>query len=101
MLERQGYRVILASDAGEAERIGGHAASFDLLITDTVMPTISGVELARRLRASHPGLKVLFIVGYADQAEHEDLALPGAACLQKPFSADSLGRKIRQVLNRS
>jgi PAS domain S-box-containing protein len=101
MLERQGYRVILASDASEAERIGGHAASFDLLITDTVMPTISGVELARRLRASHPGLKVLFIVGYADQAEHEDLALPGAACLQKPFSADSLGRKIRQVLNRS
>jgi hypothetical protein len=44
---------------------------------------------------------VLFILGYADQVEHEDLALPGAAYLQKPFSADSLGRKIRQVLNRT
>jgi PAS domain S-box-containing protein len=102
MLERQGYRVILAGDAGEAERIGEHAASFDLLITDTVMPNISGVELARRLRASHPGLKVLFIQGYADQpGEHEELLLPGASYLQKPFSADSLGRKIRQVLNRT
>ncbi len=101
MLERQGYRVILAGDAGEAERIGGHSASFDLLITDTVMPTISGLELARRLRASHPGLKVLFILGYAEQPENEEPALPGAAYLQKPFSADSLGRKIRQVLNRT
>jgi PAS domain S-box-containing protein len=102
MLERQGYRVILAGDAGEAERIGGHAAAFDLLITDTEMPNISGIELARRLRISHPGLKVLFIVGYADQqVENEEMAGFGAAFLQKPFSADSLGRKIRQVLNRS
>jgi PAS domain S-box-containing protein len=102
MLERQGYRVILAGDASEAERIGEHAASFDLLITDTAMPNISGVELARRLRASHPGLKVLFILGYADQpVEREEMAQLGAAFLQKPFSADSLGRKIRQVLNRA
>jgi PAS domain S-box-containing protein len=101
MLERQGYRVVLASDANEAERISAIAGSFDLLITDAVMPSISGVELARRIRASHPGMKVLFISGYSDQpAERDQTAAEGAAFLQKPFSADSLGRKIRQVLSR-
>ncbi len=96
MLERQGYRVVLASDAGEAEKIGAAAPVFDLLIADAVMPNISGVELARRIRASHPGMKALFISGYA-----EDAALEGAAFLRKPFSADSLGRKIRQILGAS
>jgi two-component system, cell cycle sensor histidine kinase and response regulator CckA len=102
MLERQGYQVVLASDATEAERISAIAGSFDLLITDAVMPSISGIELARRIRASHPGLKVLFISGYSDQpGERDQTAAEGAAFLQKPFSADSLGRKIRQVLSRT
>ena len=107
MLERQGYRVMVASDAGEAERLGNEHISaaggrvFDLLIADTSMPSMSGMELARRLRATHPGLKVLFICGYADPpVEHDEPASPGTAFLQKPFSADSLGRKIRQMLGR-
>jgi two-component system, cell cycle sensor histidine kinase and response regulator CckA len=98
MLERQGYRVILASSAKEAELIGYSAGSFDLLITDAVMPNITGAELARRLRAAHPGLKVLYISGYADDPPAGDEA---GAYLQKPFSADSLGRKIRQMLSRA
>jgi two-component system cell cycle sensor histidine kinase/response regulator CckA len=102
MLERQGYRVILASDAKEAEQIGYSAGSFDLLITDAVMPNITGSELARRLRAAHPGLKVLYIAGYADDLpERDETGAEGAAFLQKPFSADSLGRKIRQMLSRA
>jgi DNA-binding NtrC family response regulator len=102
MLERQGYRVILASNAKEAEQIGGSAGTFDLLITDVVMPNITGAELARRLRAAHPGLKVLFISGYADDPpERDEAPAEGAAFLQKPFSADSLGRKIRQMLSRA
>jgi two-component system cell cycle sensor histidine kinase/response regulator CckA len=102
MLERQGYRVMLASDAKEAERIGANAGTFDLLITDAMMPDISGAELARSLRASHPGLKVLFISGYTDHPmERDDAGSEGAAFLQKPFSADSLGRKIRQILSAS
>jgi len=102
MLERQGYRVILASDAKEAEQVSGSAGSFDLLITDAVMPNITGAELARRLRAAHPGLKVLFISGYAEDPPGRDEAgAEGAAFLQKPFSADSLGRKIRQMLSRA
>ena len=102
MLERQGYRVILASNAKEAEQIGHSAGSFDLLITDAVMPNITGTELARRLRTAHPGLKVLYISGYADDPpESDETGAEGAAFLQKPFSADSLGRKIRQMLSRT
>ena len=99
MLERQGYRVVLASDAKEAERMSANAGSFDLLIKDAVMPNITGAELARRIRASHPGLKVLFISGYTSEPPGRDeTGREGAAFLQKPFSADSLGRKIRQIL---
>jgi two-component system cell cycle sensor histidine kinase/response regulator CckA len=102
MLERQGYRVILASNAKEAEQIGCGAGSFDLLITDAVMPNITGTELARRLRTAHPGLKVLYISGYADDLPERDVTVAeDAAFLQKPFSADSLGRKIRQMLSRA
>ena len=64
------------------------------------MPNITGVELARRLRAAHPGLKVLFISGCEDDAPQTDEIGPeGSAFLQKPFSADSLGRKIRQMFS--
>ena len=101
MLERQGYRVILASDATEAERISDNGVAFDLLITDLAMANISGAELARRLRLRNPELKVLFISGYSDYLDENDLNSFDAAFLQKPFSADSLGRKIRQVLDRS
>jgi DNA-binding response OmpR family regulator len=101
LLERQGYRVVLASDAKEAESISANAGSFDLLITDAVMPTITGAELARRIRAEHPGLKVLFIAGHTDEASSRDGAAADEPTLQKPFSAESLGRKIRQVLRRA
>jgi two-component system, cell cycle sensor histidine kinase and response regulator CckA len=102
MLERQGYRVILASNAKEAEQLSGGAGKFDVLITDAVMPNISGPELARRLRTSHPGLKALFISGYAEEPPvRDDSGAEGASFLQRPFSADSLGRKIRQMLSRA
>jgi two-component system, cell cycle sensor histidine kinase and response regulator CckA len=102
MLERQGYRVILAANAKEAEQLSGKAGTFDVLVTDAVMPNISGAELARRLRTVHPALKVLFISGYADDPPiRDDSGAEGAVFLQRPFSADSLGRKIRQMLSRA
>ena len=103
MLERQGYRVILAGDANEAERIARTRRPVSIcLITDTVMPTISGVELARRLRASHPGIKVLFILGYADQqVEREDMALLGAFFPPEAILGRLAGPQDRQVLNRT
>jgi len=91
---------VLASDAREAEKISADSGGFDLLITDAVMPNMSGVELARRIRLSHPGMKVLFIAGYSDESGESVEGAEGSAFLQKPFSADSLGRKIRQILRR-
>ncbi len=91
MLERQGYRVILAANAKEAEQLSGKAGTFDVLVTDAVMPTISGAELARRLRTAHPGLKVLFISGYADDPPaRDDSGAEGAA-----FSCKGRSRPIR------
>ncbi len=103
MLERQGYQVTLATDAAEALRLAAGRpddGKFELLITDVSMPDMSGSELAKRMRQVLPGLRVLFISGYSDPPpEGEDLPGEGSAFLQKPFSADSLGRKVGQILN--
>ena len=101
ILERQGYRVVLAVDEQEAEKVSGGNTCFDLLITDIRTPDGSGIDLARRLRTRHPAMKVLYISGYAEDELQDSAALEGAAFLQKPFSADSLGRKIRHILNRA
>jgi PAS domain S-box-containing protein len=102
MLERQGYRVTLAADAPEALRLepgGGGEVRFDLLITDVSMPDMTGSELVKRMRSVHPGLKVLFVSGYSDPPlERDDLSGGDSAFLQKPFSADALGRKVREML---
>jgi CheY-like chemotaxis protein len=100
MLERQGYRVILAAEALEAERIGPQT-HFDLLITDIRMASMTGEELARRLRSIHPDLRVLFVEGYEDPPRDQTQPiLPGTGFITRPFSADSLGRRIRQILSR-
>jgi two-component system cell cycle sensor histidine kinase/response regulator CckA len=101
MLERQGYRVLLAADAREAERIGRQGTRFDLLIADLIMPQSSGPELARNLRSSIPDLKALFISRQDDSLTGPPETDPEYAFLQKPFSVDSLGRKIRQILDRA
>jgi len=98
MLERQGYRVVIAANAREAEQASRTAGDFDLLITDAVMPDITGAELARRLREAQPELKVLYIAGYADDVHERPHAPENCAFLHKPFSAESLERTIRQVL---
>jgi CheY-like chemotaxis protein len=90
--------VLVASGPTEAEQIS-QRSKFDLLITDVTMPEMQGTELARRLRAARPGLKVLYISGYSEQPlDPTELELWGAGLLQKPFSADSLGRKIRHMM---
>ena len=93
MLERQGYRVVLATEASDAERIGS-ASHFDLLIADVRM-----TEMTSRLRAVHPGLRVLFVTGYDDLPREEmQLPRPNTGFISKPFSADSLSRRIREIL---
>ncbi len=99
-LEAKGYKV-LEADNGEAalRLVSQHAGPLHLLVTDVVMPGMSGRELSSQLGASHPQTKVLYLSGYTEDAiVHEGVLEPGTAFLQKPFTLQMLSRKVREVL---
>jgi PAS domain S-box-containing protein len=96
LLERAGYAVTAVSDAEEALAAGG---DFDLLLTDIVMPGISGVELAERMRADHPELRIVFTSGYAGDRLEGALEQIDATFLQKPYQGDELRTAIRLSLD--
>jgi len=101
VLESYGYRVLVA-DAGGAPlaQTRAHGRPIDLLVTDIVMPQMSGRELHARLSQDQPGLRVLFMSGYAGGAVTPSAAIPeGTPFLGKPFTADALGRTVRAVLD--
>ena len=100
-LEAQGYVVLAASDAAAALRVvERHGGTIHMLVTDVVMPGLSGRELADRLVAQRPGIRVLYMSGYPGDAVVQHGGLPqGSAFLQKPFSPDTLARKVRDVLD--
>jgi len=102
MLRRQGYAVIEAEGGSQALQLfEQHAPSIALLLTDVVMPQMGGRELAERLLAARPDLKVLYMSGYtSDVVARHGLLDAGIALLQKPFTQESLGRKVRAVLDR-
>ena len=99
VLSDAGYGVIRAADGSEAYGIVHDGERVDLVLSDIVMPRMSGVELAERLAAIRPELPVVFMSGYTGTE-----LMPGvqaaAAYLQKPFAADSLLQRIREVLDR-
>jgi PAS domain S-box-containing protein len=101
VLKGNGYTVLVAGDGNAAERMAGaHADTIHLLMTDVVLPGLNGREVARRLVAQRPGIKVLYLSGYTDDAiVHHGVLEPGVAFLQKPFSPAVLGRKVREVLD--
>ena len=102
ILVAQGYRVLEASDGVEALRVAEeHTGTLDLLTTDMVMPSMGGHDLASELTARRPGLKVLFVSGYTDDAVGRGELQPGDAFLQKPVDPRQLARKVRQVLDGS
>jgi CheY-like chemotaxis protein len=96
----RGYTVLEAAGGEEALGLAGqHRGLVDLLITDVVMPVMSGRELAERLTAERPGMKVLFISGFADRAVvHHGMLSPGINYLQKPFPLSELARKVQEIL---
>ncbi len=101
ILERQGYTVLQARHGVEAIRIAGeHQGSIALLLTDVVMPEMSGRELAERMVTLRPEIRVLYISGYADTAiVHHGVLHADAFFLQKPFSPDELTRRVRLILD--
>lgn len=100
-LSARGYRVLEASDGLQALDLAEkHQGAIQLLITDVVMPRLSGRELAARLAAKRPGLKVLYISGYTDDSIFRHGVLEGGmAFLQKPFNLKSIAQKVREVLD--
>ncbi len=101
MLERYGYRVLEAADGEAAIRL---AAKFGepihLLVTDVVMPNLGGRDLAEAFAKTHPNTKVLFMSGYTDDAVvRHGILQEDIAYLQKPFTPESLARKVRAVLD--
>lgn len=100
VLNRWGYKVIEAQDGSTALGcLQEYEGPLDLLITDVVMPGMRGWEVTERISRVRPGVKVLYISGYADDLVHGRKAnLEGAAFLQKPFTPDALVKKVREVL---
>jgi two-component system, cell cycle sensor histidine kinase and response regulator CckA len=98
-LQRQGYHVIAAASGEQALSIAGvHDGTIHLLLTDVVMPGMKGPELANRLRAMRPGLRVLMMSGYAaDVVTGQDLK--DGSLVAKPFSPASLARAVRGALD--
>jgi CheY-like chemotaxis protein len=101
LLLRQGYAVVVAASTEEALRLFEENPSIDVLLTDVVMPGGSGPQLAAQLADRRPGLKVVYMSGYTQEAiVHHGIVDPGIAFLHKPFTSESLARKIREVLDR-
>ena len=99
-LELKGYSVLEAANGAEALRVcEKHAGPIHLMITDVIMPGMRGPEVAKRLGAQRKGVKVLYMSGHTDGAVLQDAALDISQWfLQKPFSLDTLGRKVREIL---
>jgi PAS domain S-box-containing protein len=101
VLAELGYDVLLASDARPAIPILQSNRRIDLMMSDVVLPHISGRKLAEIARASRPDLKVLFVTGYAENAVvRGDFLDPGMDMLTKPFALDALGAKVRAMIER-
>ena len=101
VLEGRGYRVLTAGNGPEAlQTLKRHKDSISLLLTDVVMPQMSGRELADRLASQRPGTRIVFMSGHAEDAiVHHGVLEPGVTLIQKPFTPQSLLEKIRGALD--
>ena len=102
VLHNHRYKVLTASDGEEALAIAPeHPSEIHLTLSDVVLPSMSGKEAATRLTQARPGLKVLYMSGYAEeQIVHEGIVDENVAFLAKPFTPAALSEKVRDVLDR-
>ncbi|HSF34210.1 MAG TPA: GAF domain-containing protein [Candidatus Tectomicrobia bacterium] len=102
VLQMLGYTVLEAATGEEAlQRMEQQSGAIHLLLTDVVMPGMSGRELAERLVVDYPALEVLYLSGYTDEAiAHHGLLQAGIDLLHKPFTPDALARRVREVLDK-
>jgi CheY-like chemotaxis protein len=100
VLAEHGYLTLVARSPREAMAISErHKGEIDLLLTDVVMPEMSGRDLAGELAATQPGMQTLFMSGYTDDAiVHHGVLEDGIAFIEKPFTPGALARKVREVL---
>jgi signal transduction histidine kinase len=101
VLAEAGYKVLEAADGAEALRLAGeYRGTIHVLVTDVVMPVLGGRELADRLTAGRPGLRVIYMSGYTDDAiVHHGVLDAGIILLEKPFTPEGLKHKVREVLD--
>ena len=101
ILQHYGYSVLAAQDGEEAIKVSKeHDGPIDLMLTDVVMPKMSGKEVAERLNALRPDMKVLYMSGYTGNAiVHHGVLDREMRFIQKPFTTESLARKVREVLD--
>jgi CheY-like chemotaxis protein len=99
-LARLGYRVLSSDNQAHAIELCQSQERIDLLLTDVMMPGMTGPELAKRLVAMRPTLKVLYMSGYADDATlRQGILEHGVRLLQKPMSLEALAQGLREALD--
>jgi two-component system cell cycle sensor histidine kinase/response regulator CckA len=100
MLKRLGYTVLIAASGAEAiETSRAHQGEIALLLTDVIMPNMSGTELAQEIRRSRPEIKIVYVSGYTENAVlRHGMLDAGVNFLAKPFSREALARKLRDAL---
>jgi two-component system cell cycle sensor histidine kinase/response regulator CckA len=99
VMREAGYQTATAADGPEALEVAARLETFDILVTDVMMPQMTGDELARRIRASTPGIKVLYLTGFSDRLFKEKVTLwADEAFLDKPCSVKGLLEAVSLLL---
>jgi CheY-like chemotaxis protein len=101
ILQPLGYRLFFANDGDEALKIVRREGTVDVLLTDVIMPSMNGRQLADIFLRDYPGVKIIFMSGYTDETiAHHGVLTPGDVLIDKPLSPVKLTSRLRQILDK-